>query len=98
MTAATGIGGAGSEIGGCERLQRALGDCHRRLPPGPARESACRHLNRALAECLVSAACPDECEAIRSLCSSAGTALKRSQCQDAQLSLSLCLSSLQLPP
>ncbi|GMN62184.1 hypothetical protein TIFTF001_031268 [Ficus carica] len=98
MMTAAGEGGAGREIRGCERLQRALSDCHRRMPPGPARESACRHLNRALAECLVSAACPEECEAVRSLCPSAGTALKRSQCQNAQLSLSLCLSSLQLPP
>ncbi|XP_015873688.3 uncharacterized protein LOC107410731 [Ziziphus jujuba] len=85
-----------TEIRGCERLQRALIECHRRMPVGPARESACRHLNRATAQCLVSVACPEECEAVRSLCSSSGTALKRSQCQAAQVSLSVCLSSCQL--
>ncbi|XP_057970963.1 uncharacterized protein LOC131159808 [Malania oleifera] len=88
-------GGEPATVGGCERLQRALLECHRRIPPGPTRESACRHLNRALAECAVSVACPNESEAVRSLCSSGGTALKRSQCQQAQLSLAVCLSSLQ---
>ncbi|KAK0577852.1 hypothetical protein LWI29_001179 [Acer saccharum] len=78
---------------GCERLQNALIECHRRVSSGPARESACRHLNRALAQCLVSVVCPEESEAVRSMCSSGGTALKRSQCQQAQLSLSLCISS-----
>ncbi|XP_061369346.1 uncharacterized protein LOC133312195 [Gastrolobium bilobum] len=81
--------------GTCERLQRALRECHRRVPAGPGRDRACRHLNHALAKCLVCLACPDESEAVRSLCSSAGTALKRNQCQRAQLSLSLCLSSHQ---
>ncbi|KAK9156275.1 hypothetical protein Sjap_003755 [Stephania japonica] len=79
----------------CERLQRALVECHRRVPAGPPRAAACRHLNRSLAECVVSIACPGECEAVRSLCSSAGTALKRSQCQRAQLDLSVCISSHQ---
>nr|XP_011460474.1 PREDICTED: uncharacterized protein LOC105350359 [Fragaria vesca subsp. vesca] len=79
----------------CDRLQRALVECHRRIPAGRARESGCRHLNRGLAECLVSVACPDEAEAVRSLCGSGGTGLKRTQCQQAQLSLSVCLSSLQ---
>ncbi|KAL4328525.1 hypothetical protein HN51_035628 [Arachis hypogaea] len=81
--------------GSCERLQRALLECHRRIPAGPSRDSACRHLNHALANCLVFLSCPHESEAVRTLCSSAGTALKRSQCQQAQLSLSLCLSSHQ---
>lgn len=81
--------------GGCERLEQALRECHKRLPEGPARRSACRHLNRALAECLVATACPSEAEAVRSLCSSGGTALKRSQCEQAKFSLSFCLSSLQ---
>ncbi|KAL5578487.1 hypothetical protein UlMin_020260 [Ulmus minor] len=89
---------SGAETGQCDRLQRALCECHRRIPSGPARDSGCRHLNRSLAQCLVSVACPDELEAVRSLCSSAGTALKRSQCQEAQLSLSTCLSSHQLSP
>ncbi|KAB2637026.1 hypothetical protein D8674_027560 [Pyrus ussuriensis x Pyrus communis] len=79
----------------CDRLQRALTDCHKRIGPGLGREAACRHLNRGLAECLVSVACPEEWEAVRSLCGSGGTGLKRSQCQEAQLSLSVCLSSHQ---
>ncbi|KAL5773426.1 hypothetical protein ACOSP7_013015 [Xanthoceras sorbifolium] len=79
--------------GGCERLHNALIECHKRVSSGPARESACRHLNRALAQCLVSEACPEEAEAVRSMCASGGTALKRSQCQQAQLSLSFCMSS-----
>ncbi|PON51277.1 Cytochrome c oxidase biogenesis protein Cmc1-like [Parasponia andersonii] len=74
-----------NEISECRRLQRALSECHRRIPSG---NSACRHLNRALAECLVSTACPEQYDAVKSLCSSSGTALKRSQCQEAQLSLS----------
>ncbi|KAI4338738.1 hypothetical protein MLD38_023758 [Melastoma candidum] len=81
--------------GGCERLQKALCDCHRRIPGGFGRNTACRPLNQALAQCLVSEACPDESEAVRSMCGSGGTALKRSQCQQAQLSLSICLSSHQ---
>ncbi|KAJ8452525.1 hypothetical protein Cgig2_000114 [Carnegiea gigantea] len=81
--------------GECERLHKALCECHRRIPAGAARKSACRHLNRALADCLVSVICPSELEAVQSLCSSAGTALKRSQCQQARLSLSICLSSHQ---
>lgn len=84
-----------SNLDGCDRFQRALMECHRKIPAGSAREAACKHLNRALAQCLVSLACPDESEAVRSLCSSGGTGLKRTQCQQAQLSLSLCLSSLQ---
>ncbi|XP_056163068.1 uncharacterized protein LOC115689494 [Syzygium oleosum] len=80
---------------GCERLHRALSECHRRVPSDLARASACRHLNSALAQCLVSEACPDESEAVRSLCASGGTALKRSQCRQAQLDLSVCLASHQ---
>ncbi|KAG4946282.1 hypothetical protein AAZX31_15G139400 [Glycine max] len=79
----------------CERVEKALRECHRRVPAGPSRDSACRHLNQGLAMCLVSLACPGESEAVRTLCSSAGTAHKRHQCQQAQLSLSLCLSSRQ---
>jgi hypothetical protein len=81
----------------CETLQKALLDCHRRIPSGQGRNSACRHLNNALAICLVSLACPDESEAVRTLCSSAGTGLKRRQCQQAQISLSLCLDSHSNP-
>ncbi|KAF5729199.1 hypothetical protein HS088_TW21G01358 [Tripterygium wilfordii] len=80
---------------GCGRLHQALSDCHRRIPAGPGRESTCRHLNQALAQCLVSQACPEEFEAVRTLCASGGTALKRSQCQQAQVSLAVCLSSHQ---
>ncbi|CAL9058057.1 unnamed protein product [Musa banksii] len=73
---------------GCGSLHRALLQCHRRA--GDRRQQAvlCRHLNRSLAECVVSACCPEESEAVRSLCSSAGTSLKRSQCQRARLALS----------
>ncbi|KAI5667620.1 hypothetical protein M9H77_17473 [Catharanthus roseus] len=78
----------GGEVSKCDRLHRALSDCHQKIPPGPPRQAACRHLNRSLAECLVSVACPEESDAVRSLCSSSGTALKRHQCQQAQLSLS----------
>ncbi|PIN14621.1 hypothetical protein CDL12_12753 [Handroanthus impetiginosus] len=85
-------------IHGCERLYRALTECHRRIPAGPSREAACRHLNRSLAQCLVAVACPEESDAVRSLCSSGGTALKRRQCQQAQLSLSVCLSVHQTDP
>ena len=83
------------QLTGCERLHQALCECHRRIAAGPARDAACRHLNRSLAECMVALACPEESEAVRSLCSSGGTALKRSQCQQAQLSLAVCLSSHQ---
>ncbi|KAK1369230.1 COX assembly mitochondrial protein [Heracleum sosnowskyi] len=69
--------------------------CHRRVPAGPGRDAACRHLNLSLANCLVATICPDESEAVRSLCRSGGTALKRSQCEQAQLSLAVCLSSHQ---
>ncbi|XVF29599.1 hypothetical protein REPUB_Repub15cG0135900 [Reevesia pubescens] len=33
--------------------------------PGATRDVAYRHLNRALAECLVTVVCPEESEAIR---------------------------------
>ncbi|KAL5724980.1 hypothetical protein ACHQM5_008179 [Ranunculus cassubicifolius] len=81
----------------CERLHKALRDCHRKIPPGPSREAACRRLNRSLAECMVSIACPEEWEAVKNLCSSGGTSMKRTQCERAQISLSLCLSSHQDP-
>ncbi|XP_052202330.1 uncharacterized protein LOC127808049 [Diospyros lotus] len=90
--------GEGRSAARCDRLHRALCDCHQRVPEGPPREAACRHLNRSLAECLVDLICPAESEAVRSLCSSGGTALKRSQCQRAQLSLAVCLSSHQTQP
>ncbi|XP_010518991.1 PREDICTED: uncharacterized protein LOC104798551 [Tarenaya hassleriana] len=82
-------------MGPCDRLQEALMECHRRVPAVAARRRTCGHLNRALAECIVSEACPEESEAVRSLCSSSGTRLKRRQCNDAQFSLSLCLSRHQ---
>lgn len=79
----------------CVRQYRSLLQCHRRVPAGPGRDAACRHLNLSLANCLVATICPDESEAVRSLCRSGGTALKRSQCEQAQLSLAVCLSSHQ---
>ncbi|OMO70403.1 Cytochrome c oxidase biogenesis protein Cmc1-like protein [Corchorus capsularis] len=79
----------------CERLHKALCECHKRFGPGATRAAACRHLNRALAECLITVICPEETEAVRTLCGSGGTRLKRSQCQEAQLSLSVCISSHQ---
>ncbi|KAM7270469.1 hypothetical protein ACFE04_029683 [Oxalis oulophora] len=79
----------GRESDRCWRLEKALTECHKRM--GSSKTAACRHLNRGLAECFVSIMCPDECEAVASLCSSGGTALKRSQCQQAQLSLSITL-------
>ncbi|EPS71611.1 hypothetical protein M569_03156, partial [Genlisea aurea] len=79
----------------CDRLHRALSDCHRRIAAGPSRDAACRFLNRSLAQCLVSEVCPTESNAVRSLCSSAGTAVKRRQCREAQISLSACLSRFQ---
>ncbi|XP_075489095.1 uncharacterized protein LOC142527970 [Primulina tabacum] len=82
----------------CERLHRALAECHRRIPAGPSRQSACRHLNHSLAECLVAVVCPEEFEAVRSLCSSGGTAIKRRQCHRAQLELATCLSTHQTQP
>ncbi|XP_057464682.1 uncharacterized protein LOC130754478 [Actinidia eriantha] len=84
-------------LGRCERFHRALSECHRRVPVGPPREAACRHLNRSLAKCLVAVVCPAELEGVHSLCSSTGNALKRSQCQQAQLSLAACLASHQSP-
>ncbi|KAI3879149.1 hypothetical protein MKX03_010653 [Papaver bracteatum] len=84
-----------TETAKCERFHRALCECHKRIPAGPTRDSACRHLNRSLAQCLVSVACPSESEVVRSLCSSGGTSLKRSQCQQAQLSLSVYFRSSQ---
>ncbi|KAL7170487.1 hypothetical protein ACSBR2_035374 [Camellia fascicularis] len=63
-------------MGSCDRLQRALLECYRRVPDGPPREAACRYLNWSLAECLVAVACPEEAETVWRLCSSRGTALK----------------------
>jgi hypothetical protein len=84
--------------GPCATAQRALAECHRRAARGPLQpEVLCRHLNRALAECVVTACCPDETEAVRNLCGSAGTALKRTQCQRARIDLSLCLEAHQEP-
>lgn len=84
-----------ANVKGCERIYQALTECNRRIPAGIPREAACRHLNRSLAECLVAVACPEESDAVRTLCSSGGTALKRRQCHQAQLSLSVCLSANQ---
>uniref|UniRef100_A0A0D9X0G4 COX assembly mitochondrial protein n=1 Tax=Leersia perrieri TaxID=77586 RepID=A0A0D9X0G4_9ORYZ len=84
--------------GPCASVQRALAECHRRASLGPLKpEVLCRHLNRSLAECLVTSCCPGETEAVRTLCGSAGTALKRSQCQRARIDLSLCLEAHQEP-
>ncbi|KAL4200881.1 hypothetical protein AMTRI_Chr02g213350 [Amborella trichopoda] len=76
----------------CQKMEEAFRECRRRLHAG-----ACDHIGRALAICLLSQACPSESEAVRALCSSAGTSLKRSQCQQAQISLSLCISNHQNP-
>ncbi|CAN6205785.1 unnamed protein product [Urochloa humidicola] len=84
--------------GPCTSTQRALAECHRRAARGPLQpEVLCRHLNRVLAECVVTACCPEETEAVRTLCVSAGTALKRTQCQRARIDLSLCLEAHQEP-
>ncbi|XP_062186467.1 uncharacterized protein LOC133890041 [Phragmites australis] len=84
--------------GPCVSTQRALAECHRSAARGPMQpEVLCRHLNRALAECVLTACCPGEIETVRTLCGSAGTALKRSQCQRARIDLSLCLEAHQEP-
>ncbi|KAI3781000.1 hypothetical protein L2E82_10998 [Cichorium intybus] len=44
----------------CDRVHQALLQCHRRVPSGPSRQAACRHLNRSLAECMIAFICPDE--------------------------------------
>ena len=81
--------------GPCASTQRSLAQCRRRAARGPLLpEVLYRHLNRALAECVVTACCPDETDAVRTLCCSAGTALKRNQCQRARIDLALCM---QLP-
>ncbi|XP_008805996.2 uncharacterized protein LOC103718798 [Phoenix dactylifera] len=90
-------GGRREEAAACEALHRALCECHRRIRDPWQRKASCRHLNRSLAECMVSSCCPEESEAVRTLCSSAGTTLKRTQCQQAKVSLSICLSSHQEP-
>ncbi|RAL39855.1 hypothetical protein DM860_013056 [Cuscuta australis] len=69
----------------CSQLYEALTNCHRRIRGGLDREIACRHLNRSLAQCLVAEVCPDESDAVRSLCSSGGTSIKRQQCREAQV-------------
>ncbi|OAY72214.1 hypothetical protein ACMD2_27366 [Ananas comosus] len=79
----------------CGAAYRALCECHGRVRDRLQRKVLCRHLNRALAECMVSSCCPEEAEAVRALCSSAGTSLKRSQCERAQFALAFCLSSHQ---
>ncbi|KAJ0982645.1 hypothetical protein J5N97_010900 [Dioscorea zingiberensis] len=81
----------------CGALYRALCECHRRVREPWQREISCRHLNRSLAQCVVSVVCPDESEAVRTLCASAGTSMKRTQCQRAKLALSVCISSHQAP-
>ncbi|KVI03167.1 uncharacterized protein LOC112513415 [Cynara cardunculus var. scolymus] len=81
----------------CDRVYQALLQCHRRVPNGPPRDAACRHLNRSLAECMISFICPEESAAVRTLCGNKGTALKRSQCQQAQISLATCISCHQDP-
>ncbi|KAK7303733.1 hypothetical protein RJT34_14646 [Clitoria ternatea] len=59
--------------------RRGLRECHRRVPSNPPRDIVCRHLNHALAICLVSLACSHESQAVQTLCSTAGTSLKRHQ-------------------
>ncbi|WRX26889.1 hypothetical protein QQP08_019376 [Theobroma cacao] len=84
---------AGGDSTGCERLQKALCECHQRFGPGATRDAACRHLNRALAECLVSVLCPAESEAVRTLCASGGTRLKRSSMGEEQAGDRCCHAS-----
>uniref|UniRef100_A0ACD5YX05 Uncharacterized protein n=1 Tax=Avena sativa TaxID=4498 RepID=A0ACD5YX05_AVESA len=82
--------------GPCASTHRALTECHRRASRGALQpEVLCRHLNRALAECVVTMCCPSQTEAVRTLCGSSGTALKRSQCERARIDLSLCLEAHQ---
>ncbi|KAL8229381.1 hypothetical protein R6Q57_014281 [Mikania cordata] len=81
----------------CDRVYQALVRCHSRVPSGPARDAACRHLNRSLAECMITFICPNESAAVKTLCAHKGTALKRSQCQQAQISLATCISYHQDP-
>ncbi|KAI3824385.1 hypothetical protein L1987_05843 [Smallanthus sonchifolius] len=81
----------------CDRTYQALVQCHRRVPAGPSREAACRHINRSLAECMIAFICPEESAAVKTLCVNKGTALKRSQCQQAQISLATCISYHQHP-
>lgn len=77
----------------CDRVYQALLQCHRRVPSGPSRDAACRHLNRSLGECMINYICPDESSAVKTLCgNNKGTALKRTQCQQAQISLATCIS------
>ncbi|XP_068655031.1 uncharacterized protein [Aristolochia californica] len=79
-------------VAGCERQYRALCECHRRFGDLYQRDFGCRHLNHALALCIVSTCCPAESDAVQALCASGGTKLKREQCQRAQVDLSACLS------
>ncbi|KAM0898629.1 hypothetical protein ACQ4PT_021796 [Festuca glaucescens] len=82
--------------GPCASTHRALAECHRRASRGPLQpEVLCRHLNRALAECVVTMCCPEQTDAVRTLCGSSGTALKRTQCERARIDLSLCLEAHQ---
>ncbi|KAK9065077.1 hypothetical protein SSX86_016460 [Deinandra increscens subsp. villosa] len=81
----------------CDRIYEALVRCHTRVRSGPSGESACRHLNRSLAECMIAFVCPEESAAVKTLCANKGTALKRSQCQQAQISLATCISYHQDP-
>ncbi|KMZ59329.1 hypothetical protein ZOSMA_69G00250 [Zostera marina] len=81
----------------CVQIHKALLECVRKVKDPIQKEAFCRHLNRKLAECVVSAACPDESEMVRAMCSSSGTLSKRKQCQEAQLRLSSCLS-FQMSP
>lgn len=76
----------------CEGVYKALVQCNRRVG-----SSGCRHLNRALGECMIGFICPQESASVKSLCANQGTALKRSQCQQAQISLATCISSHQDP-
>ncbi|CAN6461382.1 unnamed protein product [Victoria cruziana] len=81
----------------CKRLQEALEECHRRFRE-PERTALCKHTNRKLASCLIATVCPAELEAVQDFCASSGTAAKRSNCREAQLSLAVCLSLHQAPP
>ncbi|KAL9997381.1 hypothetical protein Hdeb2414_s0002g00062101 [Helianthus debilis subsp. tardiflorus] len=81
----------------CDRIYQSLLQCHRRVPTGPSREAACRHLNRSLAECMIAFICPEESASVKTLCANQATAVKRSQCQQAQISLATCISLHQDP-
>eukprot|EP01018_Ginkgo_biloba_P026668 Gb_11294 [translate_table: standard] len=78
----------------CRSKMLALRDCHLKFRE-PDRAIFCKHINHAFAVCLISTACPSQADAVQTYCSSSGTALKRKQCKEAQISLELCIAAHQ---